>query len=252
MIDTGLYLPIRCYIGKDLKELSINDPYCSKWDNPKEYFTYRNGFIPPFQFVSAKAPEHLKLVDVCSGEKYTISDVSYTIETIQVNKVNQVYSTWNGGDTITEYPNGKYYLEIGTLFYTDIFIVSEDETIEIKYRDTGVRGGIHWRTGFYAIAGINSTLERPAYPIDEEQREDQQGDTHRVFQRWTKRYSISFKAIESMADAVSLLPTMDEVYVNDTRVYDVLVDISWEDEEAGTCLCDVTISFVTRKLVKTF
>jgi len=121
--------------------------------------------------------------------------------------------------------------------------------VHIKYRNTNPLADIVFPTDFYFEMYVDTIIQRPSYPIEEETRQDQVGDTHRLFQRWNKEHQVSFKAIESLCDAVSLLPLMDYVYVNNTRVYDVFVDIQWD--ESIECLADVVITFSYKKTIKT-
>ena len=97
---------------------------------------------------------------------------------------------------------------------------------------------------------LDETIERPQYPVQEEAYEDGEGDIHRVFQRWDKQYAIRIKrAIESTCDVVSMLPLMDYVYVNGSRVFDVDVQIQWEEEV--DCLAGITMTFSNRNAIKT-
>jgi len=151
---------------------------------------------------------------------------------------------------------GTYYItfEDGTdvLAYTDIFNIKDvAQMTEIEWRnEQGLMDDIYWRPGFYAQCWVDSVIDKPTYPITEETREDQEGDIHRTFQRWEKRQSVRTMGVESVADTFSLLPVMDEVFVNGTRVYDIVVDISWEEEYE--CLANIGISFMRKKILKTF
>ncbi len=121
--------------------------------------------------------------------------------------------------------------------------------VHFKYRNAEPLGDMIFPTGFWSEFYVDTILEKPQYPVQEETREDEEGDVHRLFQRWEKQYVVSFKAVESLCDACSMLRLMDEVYVNNMRVFDIFTDIVW-DEEEGDCFASVTITFLTRKVIK--
>lgn len=121
--------------------------------------------------------------------------------------------------------------------------------VHLKYRDNGGLGDMYFLPAFYLETYIDTIEERPNYPIVEEAEEDQEADRHITFQKWDKRSQFSFFGVEYMADAMSLLPLMDEVYVNGKRVYDVSVDTSWSDDYE--CLVNITVSYSEKKMIKT-
>ena len=249
MIDTGKYLPLRFFHGDDYSEQSINRRECAGYNYENvAIFNYPNGYIPAFQVAGVKTPEVIKLIDICTDTEYTLTDVSVTQDILEGTS----YNTWLGGLTTLEYPNSTYYMVINDQYYSELFNVKDvTDFTEIKWRDTqGVRGEIFWKSGFYAHCYVGSVIDKPTYPITEETREDQEGDIHKSFQRWEKRQSIRTMGVESVADAFSLLPVMEEVYVNGTRVYDLVVDISWLEEHE--CLSNIDISFMRKKILKTF
>lgn len=262
MIDTGTYLPLRVFTSDELSEISMNRRECEgySYDNVA-ILNYPLSYIPPFQMIEQQTivkAFHIYLNDVCSGERTQLSSNGFTgLGTVYTDTVSGVrYNTWEGGLTSVEYPPSTYYITFesaGVPFaYTDIFNVKDvTQMTELKWRNAqGVMDDIYWRPGFYAICWVDSVIDKPTYPITEETREDQEGDVHKTFQRWEKRQLIRTNGVESVADAFSLLPVMDEVYVNDTRVYDVVVDISWEEEY--DCIARIDISFMRKKILKTF
>jgi hypothetical protein len=252
MIDTGKYLPLRFF--DSLEEMSLNRRECSGYEyTDVAVFNTPNGYILPFQVGRITGSKLvIKLVDVCTEQEYTINDLTIASDTIISGETIGIYRTHLGGLTSTVYPNGTYYIKINTQYYSDIFNVKDvTEMTELKWRNTqGVLGDILWKPGFYGQAWVDSVIDKPTYPITEETREDQEGDIHKTFQRWEKRQSIRTMGVESVADALSLLPVMEEVYVDGTRVYDVVVDISWEEDY--DCLARIDISFMRKKILKTF
>lgn len=118
--------------------------------------------------------------------------------------------------------------------------------IHIKYTNSQPLGDMRFPVP--AEMYINSVIERPRYPVQAEDKEDEEGDIHNLWQRWDKQHTIRFLAIESMADAISILPLMDEVYVNGERVFDVVPTITWEEEYH--CLARCELRFSKKKVIK--
>ena len=121
--------------------------------------------------------------------------------------------------------------------------------VHLKFRSDKRLGDFYFPDGWYAECYIDTLPERPEYPISEDARDDQEEDMHIIFQRYEKRGRLSFVGPEYMADAISLLPLMDEVYVDGSRVYDVVCDINWNEE--FECLAEMDITYLTDKIIKT-
>jgi hypothetical protein len=121
--------------------------------------------------------------------------------------------------------------------------------VNIKCRSSKPLGDLYFPDGVYIEFNLDVTIDRPEYPINEDSREDMEADTHVIFQRWDKQHKIYFMAVESLCDTCSILRLMDEVYINGDRVFDVFVDIAWNEE--APCLADVVITFSKKKIIKT-
>lgn len=121
--------------------------------------------------------------------------------------------------------------------------------VHLKYRDNQRLGDMYFVPGFYYETYIDTIVDRPDYPIAEQAEEDQEGDRHITFQKWDKRSQFSFFGVEYMADAISLLPLMDEVFINGKRVYDVSVEISWNEDVE--CLAEISVSYSEKNMIKT-
>jgi hypothetical protein len=146
-------------------------------------------------------------------------------------------------------------ITVGTTEYCSdpiCFKAETDDLVYLKYKGTEgtLLGDIYWSVGFEPTVWIDTWIEKPDYPVLNETRQDGDADEHHVFQRWAKRRKIRFKGVESMADAMSMLPLMEEIYVNGQRVYDPVVNITWEDEYS--CLADIEVVFLTKKATKSF
>ncbi len=253
MISTGILFPIRVFDGAvGSPELSLNRTECRGYDQC-EFFRAPTDRVLPFQISPQISLKGSKLVNLHTEEVLSVSINQ------EFNNIEDRSWSSNMGTASADIPPGLYNyvrpISGGAPYYSDPFLVVRDLSglIHLKYRGTvapTIQGDFYWREGLYAECYIDADIQKPTYPIMEETEQDQQGDQHRVFQRWEKRHTIEFLGVESMADAMSLLPLMDEVYVNDMRVYDVLADISWDDEY--DCLATITISFLTSKVIKSF
>lgn len=249
MIDTGVYFPIRVFDGKaDDPELTFNRFECENFTH-EEYFHCPLNRLLPFQVQGQVQLTPGYLVDMCTGDG---TQISLNMASDDVNG-----RSWEShmGTDLSGFAPGLYSFR-GSMapghHYSDPFYLSADvsQMVHLKYRDKGVKGSFLWREGLWAECYIDTIIEKPTYPIHEEAERTQDNEMHRLFQRWEKRHMITFKGVESMADAMSVLPVMDEVYVNGQRVFDVMVDITWDDEYS--CLALIEISFLRHKLIKTF
>lgn len=264
MIDTGLYLPLRMY------EPQEGDP--ELWNNRKEcegfsleeLIWYEQGKLPPFQIrgslqtgvtsapIPANVNKNFTVLELCSGEIDTITlSLRYEFVPLVGNPTSgHYYWTFLGGSV--DIGSGTFLISsTDPGCYSEMFFLGDvSEMVHLKYRDTGLRDDIYWTDDFYAECYINSVIDKPTYPVMEEVSEDQEGDQHRIFQRWEKRHTVRFFGVESMADAMSLLRLMDEVYINGVRVFDVLCDPQWDDE--SQCIAEMPLSFTHKKLIKSF
>lgn len=245
MIDTGVYLPLRLFDSDgEMPELSTNRRECKGFAHG-EYFWMPENYLLPFQVIDGSGTP-IFIVDICTNETTALS---ITTETDSVEKAT--YVTFQGGSV--SLPAGTYRLAVDSGEYSDPFIVGDvDGMVHLKYRgsvDT-ITDNIYWREGLFGECYINTVIEKPEYPIFEETREDQTGDQHKLFQRWDKRHTIRFFGVESMTDAMSMLPLMEYVEIDGKRVFDVEVEVLWEEERE--CLAEIVITFSHRKAIKTF
>ncbi len=251
MNDTGLFLPIRFYNSFD--EVSFNRGECEVFDHI-EYFCSPNDYLPPFQFSGATS-HPVKLIGCGQETTLALSIVGNDVEDIETGK-STPYRTYLGGSLATPVPTGVYYLQVGTRYSDPIYFADTSDMPKIEFEGREVVGdvasgtAIYFRDDFKPKMWINSFVQKPEYPIISETREDQAGNEHQLFQRWEKRRKIQFKGVESMADAVSVLPLMEKVWLNNVRIYDVQPNIMWEDEY--DCLANIELSFLTRKIISTF
>jgi hypothetical protein len=121
--------------------------------------------------------------------------------------------------------------------------------IQIRYRNEKTLGDMVFPDDFWFNMYIDTVIERPEYPIIEEAEEDQAGDMHINFQRYSKQRRLRFFAVESLCDAVSTLPLMDYVEIGGSRVFDITVDVRWEEDLQ--CLANIELSFNYKSIVKT-
>ena len=255
MIDTGMYLPLRMFFSEgQFDEYSPGREDCKGMAH-NEYFWCPSGYLLPFQSTY-----------FVTGEVYALNlcdDTSTLLEVVATQVTSssgRPLYTYLGG-AVAGLPDGVYSIRIPEYGYSDPFIVGDtSDMIHLKYRNPIIKSleditswdaeSVYWLEGLWGECYINSIIEKPLYPILEEVREDENLNQHRVFQRWDKRHQIRFFGVESMADAMSLLPIMDEVYINSQRVYNTTVNVNWEEDRE--CLAEIIITFSTKEIVKTF
>lgn len=268
-METGLYYGLRMFdAAAGEPELTENNFYCREYRHNEYIYlpSTMNKLLPFGMMFPGSAIGSLfdtgtvSAVFVCheTGDDFDISIASG--DWIQTDTDDAVY-LHNKAElafTPTEpIPYGKYHIEMSlTLngvvysYYSDTFLyVPASELVEIKCRNETPLGEMIFPDGFYSTFLVSTTVERPEYPIQEDAREDQEGDTHLLFQRYDKERRLRFMGVESNTDACSLLRMMDEVYVNGTRVYDTFVDVRWEEDRE--CLANIEISFNLKKIIKT-
>ncbi len=248
MIDTGVYFPLRVYEhAAGQPEFSENRKECDGYSH-REYF-----WCPVNAILTFQTPFDISSAWLTNLETDAETNIYGDLKTKNEIVDGTTYEMYLGGETLTV-PSGFYQLVFKTNeAYSDPFYVGDvSEMVHLRYRGAvgTLMDNIYWHEGLFAECYINSVIEKPEYPIIEETREDQQADQHKVFQRWDKRHTVRFFGVESMADAMSLLPLMEYVEIDSVRVYDVDVDIRWEEDRE--CLAEIIISFSHRKIVNTF
>jgi hypothetical protein len=269
MKDTGLFLPIRIY--ESINHISTQRDECEGYIH-SEYFVTAKNYIPPFQVPFAVSQVRL----VTCGDKIrtegTVLSLASRVDDVTVDGVVYTYTSFTGS-MIAEQTPGLYMLVIagggigGVTCYSDPFYMADFKFTNtptgvsfgnpvnkgytcITYRSVNLLGNIYFGDTFFGLAYVAASVEKPTYPFINETRQDHDGNEHHVFQRWEKRRRIRFKGVESMADAMSMLPLMERVYVSGDRVYDAVTNITWEDEYS--CLADIEITFLTKKVTRSF
>lgn len=252
---SDIFLPLRLYSSED--EVAINKPECEGYRHV-EFFCSPTDYLPPFQYTGVL--NDVYLVD-CEGVETAISPPIQT-DTVTFSEgvitnpepplyaiplADEVVYRTHWGSAISPI-SGLYQIRIGTRYSDPIYFTDTEDMIEISFRNGDMLGSMFFPAGFYGSIHLNTFIDKPQYQIMEEVREDGAGNQHLVFQRYEKRYSIRMKGVESMADAMSILRLMDEVYINGERVYDLQVDVSWEEEY--DCLCSIEISYQKNKILK--
>ena len=265
-------MPLRIFHEDDaLAELTFNRKECEGMSHV-EFFHYPIGYLPYLQImITPTSPQEyevgnnmisFKVIDACTEQEVGTVEVSgWRTGFIADSEATYgvTFHTFKSGvvsfGAVPTPPAGLYYLTDSSPgnYYSDPFFWGDvSEMIHLKWRDKlgEVTGDFFWRDGMSAECYVNDIIQRPTYPILEETKEDQELDTHRVFQKWDKRHVIRFRGVESMCDAMSVLPTMEYVYVNNVRVYDTLVNITWEEDEP--CIGVIEMSFSHKKFTKSF
>lgn len=131
--------------------------------------------------------------------------------------------------------------------------------LKIEYRsihDLGEK--ILYQNGFQNKVYLDVNVKAPTYPITESGEENGDGDFIPTFQKWQKRYTFTTYVPEFLADALTLLPLHDYVWItfqnNETnKVKDIEVETDWQDigstDETQSCFCKITISFAVDSII---
>jgi hypothetical protein len=135
------------------------------------------------------------------------------------------------------------------------------EYLKIEYSNTYDFGDrILYQTDFGNIVYLDVNVKSPTYPIEEEAVENGDKDISLTFQKWQKRYSFSTLVFEFMADALTLLPLHDYIWITfpngeSNRVTDVEVEVDFQDlgntDETNACMCRVNVSFAVDSIITT-
>ena len=129
-----------------------------------------------------------------------------------------------------------------------------NDFILIEYSNSVDLGGIIYHNGFQPKIYLDADVSKPRYEIEEDGIEDADGQFDPTWQKWAKKYSITFYAEEYLIDALSLMTLHDQVYITlkngeSSLVLDVeMEDPSWD--ASIECWAEVTISFTTEYIIK--
>lgn len=258
MID--IYFPLRIYDDESMTAPARAE--CQDL-NHMEYFCTPLDYLPSFQ-VSYDVTE-AALVD-CRGDDTGLSISLHTDVITGIDGLSDSTRTTFSGGNIPAMEQGLYQLKLtipmggGVGLSDPIYFCDRDEIYDIyNYRPVSIRyrgtpgmmlGSMYFRSDLWARIWINSWVEKPEYPVLNETRQDGDAEEHIVFQRWEKRKRLRFKGVESMCDAMSLLPLMEEVWIGGERVYRVVVNVTWDDEYS--CLGDIDIQYSTSVVTRSF
>lgn len=276
-METGIYYALRFFDWHaDKPELTDNNFYCRHYTHNEYVCMYGENKLLPFGVKVGAAyigetfnPATVDMKFICHESGGEIGITPALSGWVQTDVEDGVCIHYTAEDDFTPddpIPFGIYHIELEfTLgatthkFYSDTFrYIGTGDVVHIKYRNNTPLGDMIFPTAgsstppndFFGEFYVETTIGRPEYPIQEEAEDDQEGDTHLLFQRYDKQKVIKFDGVESLVDACSVLRLMDEVYVNGTRVYDVFVDIRWEEDRE--CIAVIIITFSTNKILKIF
>ena len=126
------------------------------------------------------------------------------------------------------------------------------ELIKIEYWNTTDTAGIKF-TGqpfdFHPVLYVHSDVWAPDYTIEQgEVKDNQNGEPIPGSQKWAKYYKLEIVGYEYLADALSLLPFMDNVYITlknqeSQKVKDISVAVDWNVDTEQPCIGTIILSF---------
>jgi len=128
-----------------------------------------------------------------------------------------------------------------------------NDYILIEYSNSVDFGDILYQNTFENRIYLDADVSKPEYEIVEEGTENGDGEFFPTFQKWAKKYSITFYAQEFLVDALTLMTLHDQITVTlrngeASNVLDAEVEYKWDSNIE--CWAEVTLSFVTDYIIR--
>ena len=128
-----------------------------------------------------------------------------------------------------------------------------NEFVKIEYSNSVDMAGVVYHNTFMNRLYLDADVSKPQYVIDEDGIEDADGEFDPTFQKWAKKYSITFYAQEFLVDALTLMTLHDQIYVTlkneeSSQVLDVEIEYTWDSDIE--CWAEVVLTFTTDYIVK--
>ena len=128
-----------------------------------------------------------------------------------------------------------------------------NDYILIEYSNSVDFGDILYQNTFENKIYLDADVSKPEYEIVEEGTENGDGEFFPTFQKWAKKYSITFYAQEFLVDALTLMTLHDQITVTlrngeASNVLDAEVEYKWDSNIE--CWAEVTLSFVTDYIIR--
>ena len=128
-----------------------------------------------------------------------------------------------------------------------------NDYILIEYSNSVDFGDILYQNTFENKIYLDADVSKPEYEIVEEGVENGDGEFLPTFQKWAKKYSITFYAQEFLVDALTLMTLHDQITVTlrngeASNVLDAEVEYKWDSNIE--CWAEVTLSFVTDYIIR--
>ena len=123
--------------------------------------------------------------------------------------------------------------------------------IKIEYWNQYDALDCHYSGSYRNRFWIDVDLVTPSYPVDRQGVERSDGSTQNQFLRWEKQYSFVYHCLEHVADMLSTLTLMTDVWVTLPNGYsgkatDFNIDVAWT---AITSVAKITCTFTVKSYV---
>lgn len=163
---------------------------------------------------------------------------------------------------------GLYYLEVnfgGTRYYSELMQIADfselSDSTDIESNRCRIECSAtcpvgEFPPGFAAQKlFVKSPTARPEYETSKEVSEDGDDEENGIWVKVTKRYTLEWYAIETVADFVSTIPLYSTINFTDQYgfqgpVTNVDYEIAWPDDQKG-CLALIRLSFTREYIAET-
>lgn len=233
---------------------------------------HATGTTPNFIYLVQQDGERaINLATLIGDTTEDIGDYAYTYNLGQVD-INQatsvvqysadgdawdVFGSTTWGNWICE--GGKYYIEIsvgGERWRSELLVISDFPELgagDGQLKHTRIQAANNCAIGDIPPSIMEQKLfiegppDDPDYITEKEVKTDGQEEETSLWVKVSKRYKITFLAIETVCDWLATVPMYSTILVTDpygwqVPVKNVEVEISWPEEHGG-CLAQVEFSY---------
>ena len=128
-----------------------------------------------------------------------------------------------------------------------------NDYILIEYSNSTDFGDILYQNTFVNRIYLDADVSTPEYELVEDGEENGDGEFFPSFQKWSKKYSITFYAQEFLVDAITLMALHDQINITlkngeSSNVKDIEVDPTWDSNIE--CWAEVVITFSTMYITR--
>jgi len=129
-----------------------------------------------------------------------------------------------------------------------------NDYILIEYSNSTDFGDILYQNTFANKIYLDADVSKPEYELVEDGTENGDGEFFPDFQKWSKKYSITFYAQEFLLDALTLMALHNQINITlkngeSSNVNDIEIDYTWDSNIE--CWAEVVITFSTMYISQT-